>query len=84
MSKGLLWSKGIEKQKREVEENAAAVADPSTPKEQTLRSVSKVLNFYTHCLFCEKEVDEEKKYKISTKNREIMYYWILRDSTPNV
>ncbi len=70
--KDYMRSRGIEQQKSKAEEEAAVVAGPSTPKKQTLCSISEVFNFHTHCLFCG-DVDEEKKYKTSTKNRESMY-----------
>ncbi len=44
-------SGGIEQQKCKAEEEAAAIAGSSTPKKQTLRSVSEVFNFpYSQCI----------------------------------
>ncbi len=56
-------SRNIKQQKRKAEEEAAAVAGPSTPKEQTFCSVIEVFNFYTRCLFWGEEVDEENEKK---------------------
>ncbi len=50
-----------------MEEEAAAVVGPSTPKKQTLCSVSEVFNFHTHCLFCKEEMDEKKEEEKSIK-----------------